>query len=209
MIGIGAALLSAAVWTGSAQVDVMIWEPGGEHPYTTDFQLEYREGERTPIIGLSGVVVGYRVPLVAQRVVISVRHEVRDAQGRSICTGGGDETVRDGPDGVVIVPVSTRELSDVLGSTVPIAGAYQLVLPRAVGAFACGNKKNTRDRWVVLGSGLFHPAGNIETADPTVRPLGPGGSRMEGSYKSTDAPRGDPVRHDYDLKWNLQRHVQQ
>ena len=40
-------LLAGAVWTGTARVDVMNWEEGGEHPYQTDFELTYREGTRT------------------------------------------------------------------------------------------------------------------------------------------------------------------
>jgi hypothetical protein len=40
MTALNPALLSVIVWIGTAQVDVMIWEPGGEHPYTTDSELE-------------------------------------------------------------------------------------------------------------------------------------------------------------------------
>lgn len=34
-------LAAGAIWSGTARVDVMIWEPGGQHPYTTDFDLQY------------------------------------------------------------------------------------------------------------------------------------------------------------------------
>jgi hypothetical protein len=91
MTGFETALLSVVVWTGSAQVDVMIWEPGGEHPYKTDFELEYREGARSPILGSKGSLIGYSVQLVPRRIAIDVHHEVRQVQGLTICAGGGQE----------------------------------------------------------------------------------------------------------------------
>ena len=197
------ALLSAVVWTGSAQVDVMIWEPGGEHPYKTDFELEYSEGARAPILSSRGTLVGHSVRLIPRRIAIDVRHEVR---GLANCTGGGQEVVTGGPDGAMAMPVQGKEFTDPVGFRVPAAGAYQLVLPRAIGAFACGNKRNAGDRWVVIGAGLFHPAGDIHAADARPRLLESGGSRMQGSYEFSDASRGLPVRHDYHVKWDLRRH---
>jgi hypothetical protein len=207
MIGIATALLSAAVWTGSAQVQVMIWEPGGEHPYTTDFDLEYREEGRVPIVDLKGTVVGYRARLVPRRIALRVHHEVRDTDGRRICAGGGQEVVEDGPEGALVVPVRPDDLAKTLRIAAARAGAYQLILPRAVGSFACGGKRNAGDRWVIIGSALFHPAGDIDAADSDARSLDLGGSRMAGSYQATDAPRGNPVRHDYSVKWDLRRHL--
>lgn len=78
------ALLSVVVWTGAAQVDVMIWEPGGEHPYTTEFELEYGEAGRTPIHDRRGILVGHRVRLTPLRIALKVRHQVR---GLLNCTG--------------------------------------------------------------------------------------------------------------------------
>jgi hypothetical protein len=199
------ALLSLAVWTGSAQVDVMIWEPGGEHPYKTDFDLEYREGARTLILDAKGGVVAHRVQLIPQRIAINVHHEVH---GLANCAGGGQEVITRGPDGEIVLPLQGREFTDSLGFRVPAAGIYQLVLPRAAGAFACGTKKNAVDRRVVLGSRLFYPDGEIDAADTEPRLLESGGSRMQGSYEFSDVRRGGPVRHDYHVKWELRRHVE-
>src|SRR5262245_41489957 len=121
-------LLSAVLWAGTAQVDVMIWEPGGEHPYTTDFELEYREAERTPIRTATGTVVGHRVRLVPQRIATRVRHEVR---GLLNCKGGGEEVIAGGPDAQLVLPLPGKRVSEVVGVPVDPAGAYQLVLPRA------------------------------------------------------------------------------
>jgi len=202
---IGSALLAAAVWSGSAEVDVMIWEPGGEHPYSTVFQLEYREEARVPIFDAEGSLAGYSVRLVPQRIDLTVHHEVRHADGGSICSGGGRELVSGGPEARIVLPVRGEALSGVLGFRPPDVGAYELVLPRAVGAFACGDRRNSRDRWVVIGSGVFHPEGDVEAADTQVRALDSGGLRMAGSYTFADAPRESAVRHDYKVRWELRK----
>ena len=206
MTALNPALMSVVVWIGTAQVDVMIWEPGGEHPYTTDFELEYREAGRTPIQGPKGTLVGHRVRLVPQRVVIRVRHEVR---GLLNCTGAGQESITAGPDSQLVVPLPGKEVVDDVGFRVPVPGAYQIVLPRAVGAFACGSKKNAGDRWVIVGSGLFHPEGDIDAADQEPRLLQAAGARMRGSYSFSDASRRQPVRHDYKVTWDLRRQVEE
>jgi hypothetical protein len=198
------ALLSMVVWTGTAQVDVMIWEPGGEHPYKTEFELEYREAGQTPIRDSKGILVGHRVRLFPQRIALKVHHEVR---GLLNCTGAGQEVVTDGPDAELVLPLPGKEVVDDIGFRVPPAGAYQLVLPRAIGAFACGNKRNAGDRWVIVGSGLYHPSGDIDAADAEPRVLLAGSTRMRGSYAFSDAARHQPVRHDYNVKWDLQRQV--
>jgi hypothetical protein len=204
MTPLGSALLSVVVWTGSAQVDVMIWEPGGEHPYTTDFDLEYREAGRTPIHGAKGALMGHRVRLVPQRIAIKVHHEVR---GLLNCKGAGEELVTSGPDAQLVVPLPGKEVVDEVGFRVPAPGAYQIVLPRAVAAFACGTRRNAGDRWVVVGSGLFHPQGDVHAADPEARRLEAAGAVMRGSYTFSDASRGQPVRHDYKVTWDLRRHT--
>jgi len=202
MIAVAPAALAAVLWIGTARVDVMIWEPGGEHPYTTDFTLEYREAERTPIREAGGGIVAYTVRLVPQRIAIAVHHTVR---GLLNCSGGGQESITDAPDGRMIVPVAGKEAVSAIGRPIPAAGAYQIVLPRAVAAFACGNKRNAGDRWVVLGSGLFHPAGDIDAADVEVRVLQSSGTRMGGSYSFSDASRHQAARHDYAVTWDLRR----
>jgi hypothetical protein len=197
---------SVVLWTGTAQVDVMIWEPGGEHPYATTFELTYREAGRTPIRGASGVARGDEVRLVPVRVATEVRHEVRHTDGRSICRGGGHEAVTGAPEGRLVIAPSGVRLP---GFDASLTSAYQLVLPRAVGAFACGTRKNLRDRRVVIGARLFDPvdpAAEIEVRDASVRTLDSGGLAMTGSYKSSDAATGRTVRHDYAVRWELRRH---
>ena len=202
MTALGPALLSAVVWIGTAQVDLMIWEPGGEHPYTTDFELEYREAERTPIQGPRGTLLGHRVRLVPQRIVTRVRHEVR---GLLNCKSAGQESITVGRDARLVVPVPGKEVLDEAGSRVPAPGVYQIVLPRAVGAFACGSKRNAGNRQVIVGSGLFHPEGDIDAADRESRLLQDAGARMRGSYSFSDAFRRQAVRHDYKVTWDLRR----
>jgi hypothetical protein len=186
---ISALLLPLAIWSGTARVDVMIREPQGEHPYITDFELEYSEGAPVSVTGPSGGV-SHRVPLIPKRVAIDVRHEVRHVDGRSICTGGGQELVDHPPPGALSSPAAT----------------YQLVLPRAIGAFACGSKRNAGDRWVVVGTGLFPVQGDVDAADTETRRLDSGGSRMRGEYRFSDQAQGRPVRHDYHVTWELTRH---
>lgn len=102
MMAFNIALLSVFVWVGTAGVDVMIWEPGGEHPYTTDFELEYREAGRTPIHDSKGTLVGHRVRLFPRRIALKVHHQVR---GLLNCTGAGEEVVTDGPDAELVLPL--------------------------------------------------------------------------------------------------------
>lgn len=205
MMAFSVALLSVVVWAGTARVDVMIWEPGGEHPYTTEFQLEYSEVGRTPIHDSKGTLIGHRVRLLPRRIALNVHHQVR---GLLNCTGAGREVVTDGPNGELVLPVPGKAVVDDVGFRVPRAGAYQFVLPRAVGAFACGNQRNAGDRWVIVGSRLYHPAGHIEAADAEPRVLEAGGTRMRGSYAFSDASRQQPVRHDYKVDWDLHRHLE-
>jgi hypothetical protein len=206
MMAFTPALLSAVVWVGTAQVDIMIWEPGGEHPYTTDFELEYREAGQNPIRGSNGAVVGYGVRLVPQRIAIRVHHIVR---GLLNCSGAGEELITDGPDAQMVTPLPGKEAVSAVGFRVPSPGAYQIVLPRAIGAFACGTKRNAGDRWVIVGTGLFHPAGDIDAADRELRLLDTAGTRMRGSYAFSDASRRQAVRHDYKVTWDLRRRVQE
>ena len=205
VMGIETSLLAAALWIGTAQVDVMIWEGGGEHPYTTDFALEYRETSRTPVRDASGATVGHRVRLVPQRIALKARHQVR---GLSNCTGGGEEVVTDAPEAELVVPISGKDLTAAVGLVAPPTGAYELVLPRAVGAFACDHKRNTRDRRVAIGSGLFHA--DVEVADVQSRPLESGGARMRGEYEERHERKfGDSaqhvVRYQFNVKWDLRR----
>jgi hypothetical protein len=79
------------------------------------------------------------------------------------------------------------------------------VLPRAVAAFGCGAKVNAGDRWVVIGTGLFPVAGDVQAADSERRHLTSGGARMQGEFHFSDADRGAPVRHDYHVTWDLRR----
>lgn len=201
-----AASPSGIVWVGTAHVDVMIWEPGGEHPYSTAFELEYREAGRVAIHGASDTVVAYGIRLLPQRISTRVHHVVRCLLN---CSGGGEELIVDGPEGQLVMPLSRREAVSAIGVRVPPPGAYQIVLPRAISAFACGTKKNVGDRWVIVGSGLFHPAGDIDAADSQIRALEAGGTRMRGSYVFTDASRRQPVRHDYSVTWDLRRQAPQ
>jgi hypothetical protein len=204
--GVSGALLSVVLWTGTAQVDVMIWEGGGEHPYTTDFTLEYRESQPIPVYGPQGDLVGHHVRLVPQRIALKAHHEVR---GLLNCTGGGEEVIAEGPGGELVVPIRGKqvEMAVAAGVVAPSAGAYQLVLPRAVGAFACGNKRNTADRRVGIGRGLFFT--DVEVADAQLRSLD-GGSNMRGAYHERHERNygGSPqhlVRYEFNVKWDLHR----
>jgi hypothetical protein len=207
MMGIAATVLAAALWTGTAKVDVMIWEGGGEHPYVTDFALTYREGDRTPITDAAGAVVGYRVRLIPQHISFKAQHEVR---GLLNCTGGGDETVTEGPEGELVLPAPGKSLTlaAASGTVAPRAGAYQIVLPRAVGAFACGTKKNPVDRRVGIGTGLFYT--DVEVADNQVRAIESDGTRLGGAYterhqRSYDGSSRHLVRYQFNVMWALRR----
>ncbi len=127
----------------------MIWEGGGEHPYQTDFTLEFREAGRTPVLDANGAVIADRVRLVPQRIVLTARHQVR---GLLNCTGGGKQVVADAPEAELVLPRRGA------------AASYQLILPRAIGSFACGNKPNAGDRRVGIGRGLFQA--DVEVEDP-------------------------------------------
>jgi hypothetical protein len=154
----------------------------------------------------TGVVPGDEVRLVPERIANEVHHEVRHADGPSICRGGGREVMTRAPEGRIAVARSGSRLP---GFDAPVTSAYRLVLPRAVGAFACGTRKNPRDRRVVIGARVFDPvdpAAEIETRDVSVRTLDSGGLAMTGSYKSSDAGTGRTVRHDYTVRWELRRH---
>ena len=181
-MSVGLLAAPLAVWAGTAQVDVMIWEPSGQHPYTTDFTLEYSEESSAS-----------DVSLVPRRVGIDVRHEVQHADGGLICSGGGREIVKSAPNGTISLRANP--------------GLYQIVLPRAVGAFACGSKVNARDRQVVIGSGLFEVPGEVDAADTESRRVTSGGSVVQGEYRSSDAARKGAVRHDYHVRWHLRKRV--
>jgi hypothetical protein len=174
-----------------------------------ELDLAYREAGRAPLVDADGAVRGYQVRLVPERIAIDVHHEVRHQDGRSICKGGGREDVTGAPEGRIVIASDRRLASRVRRST---TSAYQLVLPRAVGAFACGSTRNVRDRRVVIGARVFDPvdpAAEIETADASVRSLDPDGLVMKGVYESSDAATGRAVRHDYTVRWELRRGVPQ
>lgn len=114
-----------------------------------------------------------------------------------------------GPGAQIVLPLPGKAVVDETGFRVPAAGASQLVLPRAVGAFACGNTRNLGDRRVIVGTHLFYPDGDIDAADGAVRTLELDGSRMRGAYTFSDASRGQPVRHDYTVRLNLRRQALQ
>ncbi len=202
---IGAWLLASVLWVGAAQVDVMIWEGGGEHPYRSDFTLEYVEAGRTPVRDASGAIVGERVRLAPRRVVLRVHQEVR---GLINCRGEGEEVIADVPDAELVVPLAGKDLASAVGLVTRPTGTYQLILPRAVGAFACGNRRNTTGRRVGIGSGLFHA--DLEVADIERRSLEAGGARMRGTYEERhERAFGEPaqhvVRYHFKVSWDLRR----
>src|SRR6266536_2537611 len=173
-----AALLAGAVWTGKARVHVMNWEEGGEHPYQTDFEIRYHEGVSTEVQDTGGRVVGHRIALVPERISLKVWHQVR---GLLNCDGTGEETSADDPGGAIVVPLRNETLADIVGVAVPPSGAYQLVLPRAYGAYACGRgNRNLGNRRAGIGSMLF--SSDVEFDDKEVRFLDAGGTRMRGAY---------------------------
>ncbi len=199
-----AVVLAAVFWTGTASVHVMMWEQGGEHPYKTDFELRYREGKPVAVNGAGGRILAHRIPLTPDRVRLKVWHEVR---GLLNCVGTGEETLEEGADAALIVPA--RGVTDVDGLAVPSEGAYQLVLPRAIGAFACGtNVRNRKYRAVGIGAGLFRP--DLEVEDSQVRGFTQGGQVMRGSYvfrrdRNYSGRSGDTARYEFHVKWELRR----
>jgi hypothetical protein len=206
MTSLSAVFLSAVLWTGSAQVDVMIWEGGGEHPYLTDFELTYREGDRVPVIDSRGRIVGHRLRLIPERIALKARHEVR---GLLNCTGTGHEILMQGPSAEIVVRPQHARSGAAVGVEGPPAGSYQLVLPRAIGAFACGtNKRNAGDRAVGIGRGLFHA--DVEVADPEGRLLEAHGTRMHGSYRwrhnrNYSGQAQHLIRYEFHVTWNIRR----
>jgi hypothetical protein len=149
MVGLAPVLLSGAVWVGTAQVFVMNWEGGGEHPYRSGFQLRYREGEGVALRDARGAVVGRRVPLLPERIHLTEAAIAAPLQGRA---------------------------------------SYQLVLPRAYGAYACGQgQRNQRDARAGVGGRIF-PA-DLEFDDDGPRFLDAAGTRMQGTYTYTPPER--------------------
>jgi hypothetical protein len=173
-------IVAGVTWVGSAHVDVMIWESGGEHPYHSAFELAY--DQRPNVTGK-----GWR--LVPRRVRVVVEHEVR---GLLSCTGNGEELVKNVREGAI-------------GAD----GTYQLELPRAIGAFACGkNVTNKTDRRVSIGTGLFNADAEMEDSD--TRTLEAGGLNMEGSYtrrqkRQYDASERGVIEYEFRVRWNLAR----
>jgi len=175
--------LLLATWQGVVSVEGMIREPGGFHPYRATITLHLLEGDRLPIRG------GFRVPLASNDSTNEVQTSVHQTEGLMLCSGAGKETLP----------------SRVVGYVETRAGqsTYHLAVPRAFGAFACGeDQKIKRDRVVVIGAGDAEPA-EIETADPRTREVGKEGSLMEGAFVATKT-RG-PVSYDYKVTWSLVR----
>jgi hypothetical protein len=82
---------------------------------------------------------------------------------------------------------------------------YHLVIPRAFGAFTCGqNQVIKRDRVVIIGDGDPESA-EIETANTVLRMLASTGSVMKGAFESTKS-RGQ-VRYEYKISWSVTREV--
>jgi hypothetical protein len=80
---------------------------------------------------------------------------------------------------------------------------YHLAIPRAFGAFACGeNRAIKRNRVVLIGRG-DPMAAEIETADLVVRGLEEGDSVMKGSFEAKKT-RG-PVRYEFSISWAITR----
>lgn len=209
MTHLAALALSGVVWTGTAVVDVMNWEGGGEHPYRTTFVLKYREAPPTPIYDAKGRLVGRRSTLVAETIALKVEHEVR---GLLNCVGTGEEVVGEGSRAELVVPLPGEKLAPIVGFDVPAGGAYQLLLPRAYAAYACGhNRRNAGDRAAGVGSGLFFP--DAEFSDRGPRLLDATGSRMQGSYsyrreRSADGSLQHLVRKEIRVEWDLRRTVE-
>jgi len=186
---IGALLLAGAVgpagasWRGTVTVQGMIHEPGGYHPYTATITLRLREAGHQAVPG------GFRVGLVSDGSINEVRTSVHETDGPRLCSGTGTETL----------PKRT------IGYLEAKAGrtTYHLAIPRAFGAFACGqNNAIKRDRVVIIGHG-DPEAAEIETADSVLRALEEADSAMTGSFQATKT-RG-AVRYEYDIRWSLTR----
>jgi len=175
--------LLLATWHGVVEVDGMIHEPGGYHPYLATITLRLREGRRLAIPG------GFRVPLISEGSLNEVRTSVHQTDGPMLCSGTGTE------------PLPARAI----GYLEAKAGrmTYHLAIPRAFGAFACGlNRAIKRDRVVVIGAGDPEPA-EIETVDSALRAVEREGSLMQGSFEAEKTRA--PVTYHYKVTWSLAR----
>lgn len=174
---------SSPSWRGTVKVDGMIYEPGGYHPYVATITLHLREAERSVIAG------GIRVALVSEGSTNDVQTSVHQTSGLMLCAGTGTESLP----GRAIGYLETKA-----GRT-----TYHLAVPRAFGAFACGqNHAIKRDRVVIIGDGDPEPA-EIETSDSVLRTLAESNSVMKGSFESTKT-RG-AVRYEYKISWSVTR----
>jgi len=174
---------SGPSWGGTVKVDGMIYEPGGYHPYVATITLHLREAERSVIAG------GFRVALVSEGSTNDVRTSVHQTDGQMLCAGTGTETLPKRAIGY---------LETKAGQT-----TYHLAVPRAFGAFACGqNHAIKRDRVVIIGDGDPEPT-EIETHDSRLRTLDETNSVMTGSFESTKT-RG-AVRYEYKISWSITR----
>ena len=170
-------------WRGTVNVDGMIDEPGGYHPYAATITLRLREAERSVVAG------GFRVVLFSEDSRNDVRTSVHQTGGQMLCAGTGSETLPR----LVIGYLETKA-----GRT-----AYHLAVPRAFGAFTCGqNQRIKRNRVIVIGDGDAEP-GDIETSDTVPRMLDETNSIMKGHFESTKT-RG-AVRYQYKIRWSLTR----
>lgn len=173
---------SGPSWHGTVKVDGMIYEPGGYHPYVATITLHLREGARSTVPG------GFRVELVSEGSTNDVRTSVHQASGLMLCSGTGTETLPTRAVGYLETKAGTTR--------------YHLAVPRAFGAFACGqNHAIKRDRVVIIGDGDREPA-EIETSDSVLRTL-EANWVMKGSFESTKT-RG-AVRYEYKIGWSLDR----
>src|SRR5262245_17582464 len=164
----------------------MIHEPGGYHPYSATIALRLRESERVPVTG------GFRIPLVSDGSVNEVQMSVHQVGGPVLCSGVGVEAL----------PDRTIGYLEAKGGRT----TYRLAIPRAFGAFACGqNRAIKRNRVVTIGVGDA-VAAEIETQDSVVRELDESNSVMQGSFESTKT-RG-PVRYEYSISWSITRATQ-
>ena len=170
-------------WRGYVKVDGMMHEPGAYHPYVASITLRLREAERVAVPG------GFRRALISDGSINDARTSVHQTDGPMLCSGTGTEILPRHAIGYVEMKA---------GKT-----TYHLAIPRAFGAFACGqNHVVKRDRVVIIGDG-DPEAAEIETADSVVRTLEPGDSVMKGSFESTKT-RG-AVRYEYKISWLVTR----
>ena len=170
-------------WSGTVNIDGMIYEPGGYHPYSATITLRLREADRSVITG------GFRVALVSEGGTNDVRTSVHQTGGLMLCAGTGTETLPGRAIGYL-----ERKADQT---------TYHLAVPRAFGAFACGhNRAIKRDRVIIIGDGDPEPA-EVETSDSVLRALDDTNSVMAGSFESTKT-RG-AVRYEYKVSWSLTR----